>query len=112
MVIKPLSSPFGSTTRTRVLVSLRLMGSSFPRELARLLAVSPSLVLKALRTLERDGLVAGRTVGRSRVYTLDPRYFAKEDLQRYLVRLSEGDIELTRRVAELRRRPRWSGKRL
>jgi DNA-binding transcriptional ArsR family regulator len=112
MVIKSLSSPFGSTTRTRVLVALRLLGSSFPRELARLLAVSPSLVLKALRSLERDGLVAGRTIGRSRVYTLDPRYFAKEDLQRYLVRLSQGDVELRQRVAQLRRRPRWTGKPL
>ena len=112
MVIKSLSSPFGSTTRTRVLVALRLLGSSFPRELARLLAVSPSLILKALRTLERDGLIAGRTIGRSRVYTLDPRYFAKEDLQRYLVRLSEADIELRQRVVQLRRRPRWTGKRL
>jgi DNA-binding transcriptional ArsR family regulator len=112
MVTKALSSPFGSTTRTRVLVTLRLLGSSYPRELARLLAVSPSLVLKALRTLERDGLVAGRTIGRSRVYTLDPRYFAREDLRRYLARLSEADIDLRERVAQLRRRPRWSGKPL
>lgn len=112
MVIRSLSSPFGSTTRTRVLVALRLLDSSFPRELARLLAVSPSLVLKALRSLERDRLVAGRTVGRSRVYTLDPRYFAKEDLQRYLVRLSEADIDLKQRAVQLRRRPRWTGKRL
>lgn len=112
MVIKSLSSPFGSTTRTRVLVALRLLGSSFPRELARLLAVSPSLVLKALRSLERDGLVSGRTIGRSRVYTLDPRYFANEDLQRYLGRLSEADIEIRQRAAQLRRRPRWTGKRL
>jgi DNA-binding transcriptional ArsR family regulator len=112
METKSLSSPFGSTTRTRVLVALRLLGSSFPRELARLLSVSPSLVLKALRTLERDGLVAGRTMGRSKVYTLDPRYFAKDDLQRYLARLSEADIEIRQRAAQLRRRPRWSGKPL
>lgn len=111
-MIKTLSSPFGSTTRTRVLVALRLLGSSFPRELARLLGASPSLVLKALASLERDGLVAGRSVGRSRVYTLDPRYFAKDDLERYLLRLSEADIALRERVTQLRRRPRWAGKPL
>lgn len=110
MVIKRLSSPFGSTTRTRVLVALRLLGSSYARELGRLLAVSASLILKALRSLERDGLVAGRAVGRSRLYTLDPRYFAKEDLRRYLARLAEADVELRQQVAGLRRRPRWAGK--
>ena len=112
MVIKSLSSPFGSTTRTRVLVALRLLGSSFPRELARLLGASPSVVLKALGSLERDGLVAGRSLGRSRVYTLDPRYFAKGDLEPYLSRLAEADVPLREEVARLRRRPRRAGKPL
>ena len=112
MVIKPLSSPFGSTTRTRVLVALRLLESSFPRELARLLDVSPSVVLKALASLERDGLVAGGSLGRSRLYTLDHRYFAKADLEDYLSRLGEADLALRKEVARLRRRPRWSRKPL
>jgi DNA-binding transcriptional ArsR family regulator len=94
------------------MVVLRLLGSSFPRELSRLLDSSPSLVLKALKSLERDGLVAGRTVGRSRLYTLNPAYFAKADLERYLSRLGEAEPELRERVAGLRRRPRWSGKAL
>jgi DNA-binding transcriptional ArsR family regulator len=109
-VLKALSTPFGSATRTRVLVALRLLRSSYPRELARLLEVSPSVVLKGLASLERDGLVAGRSVGRSRVYTLDPRYFAKADLERYLLRLAEADPALRERVTGLRRRPRWTGK--
>jgi hypothetical protein len=44
---------------------------------------------QALRGLERDGLVAGRTVGRTRPYRLNPHYFADDDLQRYLLRLTE-----------------------
>lgn len=112
MVIKPLSSPFGSTTRTRVLVALQLLGSSFPRELARLLGASPSVVLKALGSLERDGLVAGRSLGRWRLYTLEPRYFAKDDLGRYLSRLAEADVALREEVVRLRRRPRRAGKPL
>ncbi len=35
-----MSSPFGGETRTRVLVALRLLDESYPRELARLLGVS------------------------------------------------------------------------
>ncbi len=104
------SSPFGGWTRTRVLLALSLLEESYPRELARLLDAPPSGVLKALRSLEFDGLVAGRNVGRTRVFRLNPRYFAVADLQRYLRRLTEPENELRDRVARLRRRPRRTGK--
>jgi hypothetical protein len=35
MMIRLTSSPFGGQTRTRVLLALRLLGESYPRELAR-----------------------------------------------------------------------------
>ena len=54
----------------------------------------------ALRGLERDGLVAARSVGRTRLYQLNPRYFARDELQRYLLRLAEGDAGLRRQVAD------------
>jgi hypothetical protein len=52
-----------------------LLDSSLPRELSRILAVPVSAGSRALAGLERDVTVAGRLVGRSRVYTLNPRYF-------------------------------------
>jgi hypothetical protein len=67
-------------------------------------------VQKALRSLELDGIVAGRWAGRTRLYQLDLRYFAREALQQFLLRLSEPELELRRRVAALRRRPRRTGK--
>ena len=106
------SSPFGGWTRTRVLLTLRLLEESYPRELARVLDAPPSGVLKALRSLELDGLVAGRNVGRTRVFRINPRYFAYDDLNRYLSRLTEPDDDLRERVARLRRRPRRTGKPL
>jgi DNA-binding transcriptional ArsR family regulator len=112
MVVKTISSPFGGRARTRVLVALRLLGSSFPRELSRILAVPVSAVSRALIGLERDALVVGRLVGRSRVYTLNPGYFARKELATYLARLSEADAELRQRTAQLRRRPRRTSKRL
>ena len=104
------SSPFGGWTRSRVLLALRLLEESYPRELARVLDAPPSGVLKALRSLELDGLVAGRNVGRTRVFRINPRYFAIDDLRRYLWRLTEPEDELRERVARLRRRPRRTGK--
>lgn len=106
------SNPFGGEIRTRALVALDLLGESYPRELARLLGVSLSGVQAALAGLESDGMVAVRSVGRTRVHELEPRYFALRELRSYLARLSEGDPELVSAVANLRRRPRRTGKPL
>ena len=112
MAVKTKSRPFGSEGRTRVLLALRLLSESYPRELARVLGMPFSSVQKALRSLERDGLVAGRALGRTRVFRLDPRYFANDELQRFLLRLTEPEFELKTRVSTLRRRPRRTGKPL
>ena len=104
------SSPFGGQARTRVLLALRLLDESYPRELARVLARPVSGVQMAVRGLERDGLVAGRTAGRLRLVRLNPRYFAREELQRYLLRLAGAEARLQNRVAEMRRRPNAAGK--
>jgi DNA-binding transcriptional ArsR family regulator len=112
MAVKVNSSPFGAQGRTRILLALRVLGDSYPRELARLLESPLSSVQKALRSLELDGLVAGRSVGRTRLYQLNPRYFAADALFAYLSRLSEPEQGLKDRAAALRRRPRRSGKPL
>jgi DNA-binding transcriptional ArsR family regulator len=106
------SSPFGGQTRTRVLVALGLLGESHLRELARLLETTLSGVQQAIRSLEVDGLVAGRSLGRTRVYRIDPRYFAQKELLGYVLRLAESERRLQERVEALRRRPRRTGKPL
>jgi DNA-binding transcriptional ArsR family regulator len=93
-------------------MALRLLDESYPRELGRLLATPLSGVQMALRGLERDGLVAGRLAGRMRLFRLNPRYFARDELQRYLLRLTEPETSLRSRVTQLRRRPRRTGKPL
>ena len=110
MVVKVTSSPFGGQTRTRALLALRLLGETYPRELSRLLETSLSGVQKALRSLEMGGLVAGRSVGRTRIYQLNPRYFAADALAAYLSRVAEPESRLRERSAALRRRPRRAGK--
>ena len=107
-----MGSPFGGRTRTSILVALRFLGESYARELARLLEVRPFGVQKALQSLDKDGLVAIRSVGRTRVVRVNPAYFAFDELWAYLGRLSEAEEALGERVATLRRRPRRTGKRL
>lgn len=86
------------------------MGESYARELARLLGLSLSTIQKALVSLERDTLVVGRAVGRTRLFRLNPRCYARPELERYLDRLLELDPRLSAKVSELRRRPRRTGK--
>ena len=104
------SSPFGGTARTRVLVALHLLEESYPRELARVLGASLSGVQRALLGLERDGLVAARTVGRMRLFRFDPRYFALRELRVYVMKLALAETAIESRIASLRRRPRRTGK--
>jgi DNA-binding transcriptional ArsR family regulator len=106
------SSPFGSRTRTRVLLALRLLNESYPRELSRLLESPLNAVQQALLGLERDGIVAARSAGRTRLYRVNPRYFAYAELTQYLLRLTEPENDLRQRVESLRRRPRRTGKPL
>ncbi len=106
------SSPFGGLTRTRLLVALGQLETSYPRELSRLLEAPISGVRMALLGLERDGLVSGRLVGRTRIVQLNPAYFARRELKTYLARLAEADRELQDAVKKLRRRPRQAGKPL
>jgi hypothetical protein len=94
------------------LIALRLLGSSYPRELSRLLESPLWVVQKALLALERNGLVVARTVGRTRLFEINPRYFARPELEAFLLRLSDADGRLRERAAELRRRPRRTGKPL
>ncbi len=112
MVVVSQSSPFGSGTRTRVLLALRLMGSSYPRELARLLGAALNGVQGALRSLEIDGLIAGRPVGRTRLFELNPRFFAATEVRALLDKLAAADRDLQDRIATLRRRPRRTAKPL
>jgi len=91
---------------------LRLLSESYPRELARVLETSLYGVQQALEGLEVDGLVSGRNAGRTRLFRLNPRYFAVEELQRFLLRLAEPELELKQQINSLRRRPRRTGKPL
>ena len=112
MTVVGTPSPFGSRARTQALLAIQLLTESYPRELARLLRISLSSVQKGLQSLEEDGLVVARSVGRTRVFRLNPRAFGLVELTRYLDRLLERENGLRSRAENLRRRPRRTGKPL
>ena len=104
-----VGSPFGSRTRTRVLLVLETQGQSHLREHARRLPAPLSVVQKAVRSLERDGLVAGRPAGRTRLLELAPGYFALPELRGFLKRLARAEGAPDTRGEAVRRQPRRKG---
>lgn len=104
------SQLFGTSTRTAVLVAVRLLEQTYPGELAILLGVRPFTVQSILASLEREAVVVSRLVGRTRTVTLNPRYFAHAELSALLWKLGEHDVDLQARLAARRRRPRRAGK--
>ena len=106
------ASIFGTPLRDQILTALATKGQSHASELARALGVSTPGVWKAVRQLERDGLVAAVAHGRTRVLQLNPRWYAKTELRALLDRVAEAHPELQDALATVRARPRRSGKTL
>jgi len=100
---------FGSPLRTRILVFLASSAPSYPAELARIFRVRPTEVYRALSALEDVGVVATRRIGSTRLVELESRFFAFEELNALLLRLSL--LPEFRGVPWPRRRPRAIGKR-
>ena len=103
---------FGTRKQTQLLLLLYLLKESYPRELARLLAISVSTVQNTLDALENDGTVATRRIGVERRVQLNPRFFAFRELESLLKKLSEAEPELQKAAESVRRRPRRRGKNL
>ena len=77
-----------------------------------LLGAAPFTVQTIVDSLEREGVIASRLLGRTRRISLDPRYFARKELQALLLKLGQGEPALLAAAASRRSRPRRKGKAL
>lgn len=64
----------GSRSRERVLVFLHARNEGYAREIARFFDTDLSQIQKQLDRLEYGGVIAGRSAGRTRLYSFNPRY--------------------------------------
>ena len=103
---------FGSRRRTEILVTIALLGETYPSELARLLKAPLYSVQNIVAALDLDGVVATRISGGSRRVSLDPRYFAYAELKDLLLKLADAEPGLRAVAASRRSRPRRAGKPL
>lgn len=108
-----LSGLFGGETAEKVLLYLRNYNSGYPRGIATTYDIPVSQIQRQLERFERDGIVASRLVGRTRVYEWNPRYLFHEELSALLGKaLANMPAEYLNKYFRQRTRPRRMGKSL
>jgi hypothetical protein len=110
LALERSSALFGTRNRTAVIVALRLLGETYPSELASMLGVRLYSVQSVLASLEREAVIVSRMFGRTRRVSLNPRFVAAKELSSLLWKLGQHDIALQTALASRRRRPRRPGK--
>jgi predicted transcriptional regulator len=75
-----LEGLLGNETAERVLLYLAVNDEGYLQQLSLALGIAPSVVLKQVRRLEASGILVSRMIGRSRVYSFNPRFALKPEL--------------------------------
>ena len=106
-----LSILFNSALREKILYYLLECGEGYSSELAKNFKASLFAVQNQLQRMEEAGVLVSRSIGKTRMYTLDPRYFLLQELKALLKKsfaeLPESIIRIHYRP---RKRPRRAGK--
>jgi DNA-binding MarR family transcriptional regulator len=106
------SKLFGSPRRTELLILLALLEESYPLELARMLSAKRFSIQTMIDSLELEGVVATRLIGRTRRVSLNPRFYAYREIRDLLLKLADAEPWLKQVAATRRSRPRRRGKPL
>jgi predicted transcriptional regulator len=108
-----LSILFNSALREKILYYLLECGEGYSSELAKNFKSSLFATQNQLQRLEDAGILVSRTIGKTRMYTLNPRYYLIHELTALLKksfeRLPEEEVQSCYRP---RKRPRRAGKPL
>ncbi len=103
----------GSENKERVLIFLIARNEGYPTEIANFFDIDLYGIQNQLDTLEYGGVLISRKVGRTRVYSFNPRYPFLKELKALLEKaFSFYPEEERERLVMIRRRPRRRGKPL
>lgn len=109
-MLEPL---LGSVSIERALIFILARNEGYGREISRFFETNVDPIQKQLEKLELGGVLVSRTAGRTRLYTLNPRYPFLKELKALLERaLSFYPEEVRETLLMNRRRPRRRGKPL
>lgn len=111
--IKLLAPLLGSISGERALIYLFARGEGYAREIARFFNTDLSPIQKKLEKLEAGGVLSSRLAGKTRLYSLNPRYPFKAEIENLLKKALTFYPPNEREALLMnRRRPRRSGKPL
>ncbi len=107
------SAIFGNETAEKVLLYLANYGEGHTRAIATIFSLSTSQVYQQLIRLEKEGILVAKPVGRTKVFTFNPRLAIRKPL----LALLEDILLLVppedqKKYYRDRRRPRKTGKEL
>jgi len=103
----------GSTSSERVLIFIFCRNEGYAREIARFFGSDPDSIHKQLVRLESGGVLAGKTAGRTRLYSFNPGYPFLNELKMLLEKAMQFyTAEERENLLMNRRRPRRGGKPL
>lgn len=106
-----LNELFGSETTVKCLTYLAAMDEGYPLEISKAFGISNTQVTRTLNKLEQAEVLLGREVGRTRVYTLNPKFIVAKELKalldRVVINMPISDQE---KYFMRRKRPRKKGK--
>jgi predicted ArsR family transcriptional regulator len=102
---------FGGKTAGQVLLYLENYGEAHGRQIAKTFGIPASMVQRQLRRFEAGGLIVGRVVGRTRLFTWNPRSQTAKNLRLFLrAELESLPEDVLDRYFRERMRPRRTGK--
>ena len=108
-----LEAVVGSTNAERVLLFMAARGQGYAAEIAKTYGVGASMIQKQLDRMERDGLLVNQQVGRTRVYSFNPRFAFTEEVKALaLAALDKYPTEFQEKLSTSRQRPRKARKPL
>ncbi len=106
-----LEAILGSTNRERILLYLVFRKEGYAREISRYYNTDLSQIQKQLERLENGGILFSRSVGKTIIYAINPRYPFKTELEslfkktfEFLPKDEQASLQMDRK------RPRRKGK--
>lgn len=111
IISSSLESLFGSRSAAWALLFLQNYGEGHARRIASAFGVPHHAIQRQLRRFEDDGILVSRVVGRSRIFTWNPRNPTVRNLREFLeAELGLLSSDITQRYFRERVRPRRTGK--
>ncbi|MBX2986613.1 MAG: winged helix-turn-helix transcriptional regulator [Bdellovibrionaceae bacterium] len=106
-----ISELFGSQTTEKCLIYLSALGEGYPLEIAKTFQISNSQVNRTLNKLEQADILIGREMGRTRVYSLNQKWFLSKELKAMLDKvILNMPLEEQEKYFMKRKRPRKKNK--